>query len=65
MRDLHDAQAWADHHDQASLWFGKAFAAAGAQLRRSGAFAERVPGQLLAGLFALSLTLVTFAGSAA
>jgi len=65
MRDLYDGQAWADHHDQASLWFENAFAAAGAQLRRGGSVAERVPGQLLAGLFALSLTLVTFAGSAA
>ncbi|HEX8653917.1 MAG TPA: hypothetical protein VF693_01675 [Allosphingosinicella sp.] len=65
MRDLYDAQAWADNHDQFTLWLGNTFAAAGAQLRRTGAIAERVPGQLVAGFFALGLTLVTFAGSAA
>ena len=65
MRDLHDAQAWADNHDQFSEWFGNVLAAVGAPLRRRGSLAARAPGQLLAGLFALSLTLVTFAGSAA
>ena len=65
MRDSYDAQVWADNHDQFSVWFGNSLAAAGASLRRGGSVAGRVPGQLLAGLFALSLTLVTFAGSAA
>jgi hypothetical protein len=65
MRDLHDAQAWADHHDQFSQWFGNLLSAAGARLRRDAPAAIRMPGQLFAGLLALSLTLVTFAGSAA
>jgi hypothetical protein len=65
MRDLYDAQAWADNHDQLTLWFGNALAAAAVPLRRGAGLAGRLPGQLLAGLFAISLTLVTFAGSAA
>ena len=63
MRDLYDAQGWADHHDQFSGWFGSALSAAAVPLRSASALAGRVPGQLLAGLFALGLTLVTFSGS--
>lgn len=65
MRDLYDAQAWADHHDQFTQWFGSVIAAAGAPLGRTARTARRMPGQLIAGLLALSITLVTFAGSAA
>lgn len=65
MRDQMDAQLWNSHHDQFSEWLDGRAAAAGSALRRSGTLAARVPGQLLATLFAVSLTLATFGASAA
>ena len=65
MRDQLDAQIWNDHHDQFSEWLDGLVGRAGTALRRSGSLAGRVPTQLLAGLVAVSLTLLTFGASAA
>ena len=65
MRDQLDAEIWNANHDQFSKWVDDGVAAAGAALRRSGTLAGRVPGQLLASLLAVSLTLATFGASAA
>ena len=65
MRDQMDAEIWNAHHDQFSEWLDGRVAAAGAALRRTASIGRHVPGQLVAGLFALSLTLATFGVSAA
>ena len=65
MRDQLDAEIWNASHDQFSQWLDDRVAAAGATLRRSGTLARRVPGQVLATLLAVSLTLATFGASAA
>ena len=62
MRDQLDAEIWNTHHDQLSKSIDHATAAAGAWLRRG---ADRVPVQLVAILFAATLTLATFGASAA
>lgn len=59
MRDLYDAQAWADNHDQFSLWAATALGRLGSALRRA------VPAQLVAAAFAVGLAVVTLGGSAA
>lgn len=63
MRDQLDAQIWNDHHDQFSEWLDGIVGRAGAALR--GPLAARVPTQLLAGLVAVSFTLLTFGASVA
>ena len=63
MRDAYDAMIWNDHHDQFSEYVDGAVKAAGSHLRRA-ASASAVPGQLLAAVAAVSLTLVTFGASA-
>ena len=65
MRDQMDAEIWNAHHDQFSEWLDGRVAAAGAALRASGSLASRVPGQLIARLFAVSLTFAMFGASAA
>ena len=65
MRDQLDAEIWNANHDQFSKRVDDRVAAAGAALRRSGTLAGRVPGQLLASLLAVSLTVATFGASAA
>ena len=64
MRDQMDAQIWNQHHDQFSEWLDGVVIAAGASLRSGFRVAGQVPGQVLAGLFAVSLTLATFGASA-
>jgi hypothetical protein len=61
MRDYLDMKAWADNHHQFDQWI----AGAGAALRRTAAPLGRVPPQLIAAAFALSITLITVGGSAA
>jgi hypothetical protein len=63
MRDQMDAEIWNAHHDQFSEWLDGRVAAAGAALRGGSSLAARVPGQLVASLFAISLTLATFGAS--
>ena len=65
MRDQMDAEIWNAHHDQFSEWLDGRVAAAGGALRGGGRLVPRVPGQLIAGLFAVGLTLATFGASAA
>ena len=65
MRDQMDAEIWNAHHDQFSEWLDGRVAAVGAVLRGSGSLAARVPSQVLAGLFAVGLTVATFGASAA
>ena len=65
MRDELDGRIWNEHHDQFSQWLDGVFVVAGASLRRGGRTAARVPGQLLAGLAAVTLTLTTFGASLA
>ena len=65
MRDQMDAEIWNAHHDQFSEWLDGRIAAAGAALRGRAELAARLPGQLLAGLFAVSLTVTLFGASAA
>ncbi len=60
MRDEMDARIWNAHSDQFSLWLDGAVASLRSRLPR-----PRVPAQLVAGLFALSLTVITFGGTAA
>jgi hypothetical protein len=61
MRDEMDARAWNEHHDQFSEWVGE-FLAAATRFRLPGL---QVSGQLLAALTALSITIITFGGTAA
>jgi hypothetical protein len=61
MRDYLDMKAWADNHHQFDRWI----AGAAAALRRSAVPLRRVPPQLIAGTFALGITLLTLGGSAA
>jgi hypothetical protein len=61
MRDHLDMKAWADHHHQFDRWVAGAAAALG----RHAAPLRRVPPQLIAGTFALGITLLTLGGSAA
>ena len=63
MRDQMDAEMWIKNHDQFSEWMDGALRAAGGSLRR--AVTAGVPGQLVAAIFAVSLTLATFSASAA
>ena len=65
MRDQMDAEIWNAHHDQFSEWLDGRIAAVGAALRGGESLAGRVPSQVLAGLFAVGLTLATFGASAA
>ncbi|HEX9933182.1 MAG TPA: hypothetical protein VGB08_10110 [Allosphingosinicella sp.] len=65
MRDQMDAEIWNAHHDQFSEYVEGLAAAAARSLRRSGSLAARLPAQVLAGLFAVSLTLAVFGASAA
>ncbi len=65
MRDQLDAQIWNAHHDRFSEWLDGAIARTGGTLASGGSLAARVPGQLVAGLFAVGLTLITIGGSAA
>ena len=65
MRDQMDAEIWNARHDQFSEWLDQRFAAAGETLGSASAAGARVPGQLLATLFAVGLTLATFGASAA
>jgi hypothetical protein len=65
MRDQMDAEIWNAHHDQFSEYVDGVVAAARRSLRTRGTPAGRVPAQLFAGLFALSLTLTLIGASAA
>ena len=65
MRDEMDARMWNAHHDQFSEWVDSGVAAAAARLRKLGTLAFRVPGQLLAAVAAVGLTLLTFGASGA
>lgn len=65
MRDQMDAQIWNEHHDQFSEWLDGVVLAVGERLRGGFARAGQVPAQLLAGLFAVTVTLATFGASAA
>ena len=65
MRDQMDAEIWNAHHDQFSEWLDGRVAAAGAALKRPASFAARIPGQLIAGPFAVGLTLTMFGASVA
>ena len=65
MRDQYDAQIWNDGHDQFSEWADGLAARTAGGLRRGAALGRHVPSQLLAGLLAVSLTLLTFTASAA
>jgi hypothetical protein len=65
MRDRYDAELWNQHHDQFSKWLDEALGTAGRIIRRTLSAAEPAAGQLLAVGGALSLTLLTFAASAA
>ena len=63
MRDQMDSEIWNAHHDQFSEWLDGALGRARSALRGGGSLAARVPGQLLAALVAVSLTVVTFGAS--
>ena len=63
MRDQMDSEIWNANHDQFTKYLGVAFAGAGDRLRRAIAPAGPLPAQLIAGLFAVSLTLATFGAS--
>jgi len=65
MRDQMDAEIWNAHHDQFSEYVDGLVRRAGAALRGGASLAGNVPVQLVAGLLAVSLTLVTIGGSAA
>ena len=65
MRDQMDAEIWNAHHYLFSEWLDGRIAAAGAALRGGAALAGHVPAQLVASLFAVSLTLTLFGASAA
>jgi len=65
MRDEMDARIWNEHHDQFSEWIDGGVVAAGAQVRRAVAAIGDVPRQLLAGVAALSVTVLTFTSSIA
>ena len=65
MRDAYDAMIWNDHHDQFSEWLDEALK--GAARRIGGAFspASAVPGQFVAAVMAVGLTIATVGASAA
>jgi hypothetical protein len=65
MRDQMDAEIWNAHHDQFSEYVDGLVHRAGASLRRGFSLTGQVPAQLVAGLVAVGLTVLTFAGSAA
>jgi hypothetical protein len=65
MRDEMDGRLWNENHDQFSEWIATTAAGALASVRGSSLLAGRVPGQLLAALAAVSLTVITLGASAA
>ena len=61
MRDQMDAMMWNAHHDQFSEWVDGGVRRLAARL--SHVSSARLPGQLVAAVAALGLTLVTVGGS--